>query len=54
MWNVPKNYDMYLRNMYGDYMAMPDPDEQEGHLVLEIRFPDETDSAPDSGGQDME
>ena len=23
MWNVPRDYDAYLRNMYGDYMKLP-------------------------------
>ncbi len=51
MWNVPKNYDLYLGNMYGNYMEMPDPDAREEHVVLEIRFPD---GATDSENDDRQ
>ena len=50
-WNVPKDYDAYLRNMYGDYMRLPAPDRREGHVILEIKFPEDMEPSSD-GGQD--
>ena len=41
MWNVPKEYDAYLKNMYGDYMQIPPPEKREEHVILELKFPDE-------------
>ena len=52
MWNVPKNYDLYLGNMYGNYMETPEPDEREKHVLLEIRFPDEMNHSSDDIRQD--
>ena len=49
MWNVPKEYDAYLRNMYGDYMKIPAPEDREEHVILELRFPDE--KQPVSAGE---
>ena len=46
MWNVPKDYDAYLRNMYGDYMKLPDPQDREEHVVLELKFPDDMTGKP--------
>ncbi|MBQ9902143.1 MAG: LicD family protein [Clostridia bacterium] len=52
MWNVPRNYDLYLTNMYGDYMTVPDPNAREEHVVLEIRFPDEKNETAGNGRQE--
>ena len=52
MWNVTKNYDLYLGNMYGNYMETPEPDEREKHVLLEIRFPDEMNHSSDDIRQD--
>lgn len=42
-WQVPKDYDGYLKNLYGaDYMTPPPEAERESHVLLELRFPDET------------
>ena len=41
MWCVPKDYDAYLRHMYGDYMAVPEDAQREEHVILELRFPGE-------------
>lgn len=41
MWNVPKEIDKYLKHMYGDYMKIPKESEQEVHLLIELKFPDE-------------
>ena len=40
LWKVPKDYDGYLRHMYGDYAALPPEDEREKHIVLELKFPE--------------
>ena len=31
MVKVPKNYDQYLKNLYGDYMKFPPKEKQVGH-----------------------
>ena len=40
-WKIPKDYDGYLRHMYGDYQRIPSENERETHVLLELRFPDE-------------
>ena len=35
-WKVPKEYDKYLKHMYGDYMKIPDRDKVEKHVLLEF------------------
>ena len=52
MWNVPKDYDAYLRNMYGDYMKLPEPEEREEHVILELVFPEEMKAESNANGQD--
>ena len=49
MWNVPRDYDGYLRNMYGDYMNIPAPQDREEHVITEMKFPEDMarDSNPD-------
>lgn len=41
MWRVPKDYDAYLRHMYGDYMSIPEEKDREEHVILELRMPGE-------------
>jgi len=40
-WAIPKNYDAYLKVLYGDYMQIPDEKDRESHILLELKFPDE-------------
>ena len=40
-WRIPKEYDLYLKHMYGDYMKIPKESERESHVLLELKFPDE-------------
>ena len=41
-WRVAKNYVAYLTNLYGnDFMVPLPPEEQETHVLLELKFPDE-------------
>jgi lipopolysaccharide cholinephosphotransferase len=36
---APKNYDVILTNMYGDYMSLPPVEERKGHhKITELRF----------------
>ena len=35
------NYDWYLKNLYGDYMTIPKPEERETHLCLAFRAAEE-------------
>lgn len=51
-WNVPKDYDAYLRNMYGDYRQLPAPEDREEHVILEIVFPEDMGKRQDDLGQD--
>lgn len=32
-FNAPANPDAYLKDMYGDYMKLPDPGERQGHTI---------------------
>ena len=41
MWDIPKNYKRYLKNMYGNYMEIPKEEDREKHILLEIHFPEE-------------
>ncbi len=46
LWPVAKNWDYYLRVLFGDsYMVPPPETEREAHVLLELRFPDGKDSA---------
>lgn len=40
-WNVPKNVENYLTIMYDDYTKIPEIEDRESHIILEIKFPDE-------------
>lgn len=35
---VPGNLDLYLKNLYGDYMTIPPVEKRERHYVMEIKF----------------
>ena len=39
---IPKNYDVYLRTHYGNYMQLPPVEKRFGHKPYEIRFYDES------------
>ena len=52
MWNVPKDYDGYLRNMYGDYMQLPAPEDREEHVILELKFPGESENSAGNNTQE--
>ena len=41
-WNIPSDYDEYLKSMYGEYMVPPEKTEQEEHILLELQFPEES------------
>lgn len=34
LYKVPGNIDLYLKNLYGDYMKVPDPDQIEKHIFF--------------------
>lgn len=35
---IPKNYDTYLTNLYGDYMWIPPVEKREIHAVSKLNF----------------
>lgn len=37
-WKIPKNYDSYLKHMYGDYMQIPQGNDREKHVLLGLEF----------------
>ena len=37
---IPKDYDTYLRTIYGDYMQIPPPEKREYHSAYKISFGD--------------
>lgn len=37
---IPKGYDMYLKTLYGDYMAIPPEEKREHHYIRDIHFGD--------------
>jgi lipopolysaccharide cholinephosphotransferase len=34
----PKNYDDYLKNMYGNYMEIPPVEKREHHVLYQLKF----------------
>lgn len=38
--NLPANTDVYLKNMYGDYMWIPPVEKRESHMIAEIKLPE--------------
>lgn len=37
-FSIPGNYDVYLTNLYGDYMKLPPKDKRKNHNPVEIKF----------------
>lgn len=37
-WKIPKNYDKYLKYMYGDYMKLPKEEDREKHILKEFKL----------------
>ena len=37
---LPANTDVYLKNMYGDYMWIPPVEKRESHMIVEIKLPE--------------
>lgn len=37
-FDIPRNYDLYLRMVYGDYMKMPKEEERVNHRTIRIVF----------------
>ncbi len=40
-WRIPKDFDGYLKKLYGDYMQIPPEGNRETHIRTELRFPGE-------------
>ena len=38
-WNVPRDIEGYLTQLYGNYMQIPPEDEREKHVFLKVEFP---------------
>ena len=38
MWNVPKGYDNYLTQMYGEYMKIPEESKRERHVLVNFKI----------------
>ena len=36
--SIPKNYDLYLKNLYGDYMSIPPENEREYHAAYRVEL----------------
>lgn len=38
-FSIPKNHDLYLKSVYGDYMKLPPENERENrHQIVEVKF----------------
>ena len=37
MVNIPNGYDVYLTNVYGDYMKMPPVEQRERHFIIDLK-----------------
>lgn len=37
-FQVSKDYDYYLKRLYGDYMALPPEDKREHHVIYQLKF----------------
>lgn len=35
---IPKNYDIYLKNLYGDYLSIPSEDKREYHAAYKVEI----------------
>ena len=38
--NLPGDTDAYLKNLFGDYMKIPDIKDREKHFIYDIKFYD--------------
>ena len=36
--SIPQNYDIYLRNLYGDYMQIPPEEKREYHAAYKVEL----------------
>lgn len=37
-FNISKDYDTYLRNLYGNYMELPPEEKREHHVIYQLKF----------------
>ena len=35
---IPKDYDLYLKTLYGDYMKLPEQSERDCHVAYKVEF----------------
>ena len=40
-FEVTRDYENYLRNLYGDYMTLPPEEKREHHVLYDLKFPGE-------------
>ena len=38
IYSISKDYDEYLKNLYGDYMKIPEEKDREHHVLYELKF----------------
>ncbi len=53
IWKIPKDYDGYLKGMYGDYMKLPKEVDRERHAFLELKFKDDVETSDSEDGMPL-